>query len=54
MAAAETIRSLDPNVQAITDELDRLGPLDDFVGLTMEEARGMVVGYTVYLPSVQK
>ena len=41
--------------QVIADELERLGPLDDFVGMTMEEARGDVIGYVVlYLPLVQK
>lgn len=34
--------------QDITAERARLGDLDDFVGPTMEEARGDLIGYTVY------
>ncbi|HSM56234.1 MAG TPA: VCBS repeat-containing protein [Candidatus Sulfomarinibacteraceae bacterium] len=40
--------------QAIAAERDRLPPPDDFVGMTMEEARGVVVGYDVYLPAVRQ
>lgn len=37
--------------QLIADELNRLGPLDDYVGLTMKEAKTRVIGYpNVYLP----
>jgi len=31
-----------------------LGDLDDLVGLTMQEARGLVIGYAVHLPIIQK
>ncbi|MFW5941484.1 MAG: hypothetical protein ACOCXI_06765 [Chloroflexota bacterium] len=40
--------------QTIAAERDRLPPPEDFVGMTMEEARGMVVGYDVYLPAVRQ
>lgn len=40
--------------QAIADERAKLPPLASFVGLTMAEAQGLVVGYTIYLPSTQK
>jgi len=40
--------------QDITAERARLGDLDDFVGTTMEEERGLVVGYAVYLPIILK
>ncbi|NUM46242.1 MAG: PD40 domain-containing protein, partial [Anaerolineales bacterium] len=38
--------------QAIADERANLPPLETFVGMTMDEARGAVVGYGVYLPMV--
>ncbi|MBK7916613.1 MAG: hypothetical protein IPJ94_10195 [Chloroflexi bacterium] len=38
--------------QAIAAERAKLPPFDSFVGLTMEQARGSVVGYGVYLPMV--
>ncbi|NUM49439.1 MAG: PD40 domain-containing protein, partial [Anaerolineales bacterium] len=38
--------------QAIAEERANLPPLDTFVGMTMDEARGAVVGYGVYLPMV--
>ena len=36
--------------QAIAGERAPLGNLADYVGTTMEQARGIVVGYVVYLP----
>ena len=38
--------------QAIANERARLGNLVDYVGMTMEEARGVVAGASVYLPLV--
>ncbi len=41
--------------QVITEELDRLGPLDHYIGMTMSEAREKVVGIPqVYLPILLK
>lgn len=40
--------------QAISAELARLGPLDDYAGLSVEAARGAVVGYAVYLPLLMR
>ncbi len=40
--------------QAIADERAHLGDLNNFVGMTMEEARGIVVGYGAYLPIILK
>ena len=39
--------------QLIASELDRLGPLDDYVGLTMNEAKRRAIGDPIiYLPLV--
>ena len=38
--------------QAIAEERVKLPPFESFIGMTMEEARGEVIGYAVYLPSV--
>ncbi|HNB53878.1 MAG TPA: hypothetical protein PK530_18170, partial [Anaerolineales bacterium] len=40
--------------QAIADERANLPPLETFVGMTMDEARGEIVGYAVYMPVVQR
>jgi len=40
--------------QVIAAELTRLGPLENFVGMTMEEARNVVIGWKLYLPLVLK
>ena len=40
--------------QAIAEERARLGPLDAYAGMTMDEARGIVVGYGLYLPLVAR
>lgn len=40
--------------QAIAEERAKLPPFENFIGMTMEEARGAVVGYAVYLPEVQR
>jgi hypothetical protein len=40
--------------QSIAVERARLGPLDRFVGLTMEQARGKTVGYAVNLPLISR
>jgi hypothetical protein len=41
--------------QIIADELVRLGPLDDYVGMTVKEAKSKAIGDpTVYLPLVIK
>jgi hypothetical protein len=42
-------------VETIAVERNRLPPLQDFVGLTMNEARDLVLGdYVLYLPAAQK
>jgi hypothetical protein len=40
--------------QAIAEERAQLPPLDTFIGMTMDEARGEVIGYAIYLPLVQQ
>ena len=41
--------------QLIAAELARLGPLDDYVGMTVQEAKSKAIGDpTVYLPIVLK
>ncbi len=41
--------------QLIADELARLGPLDDYVGMTVKEAKSQAIGDpTIYLPIVLK
>ena len=41
--------------QLIADELARLGPLDDYVGMTVKEAKSKAIGDpTIYLPIVFK
>ena len=41
--------------QIIADELVRLGPLDDYVGMTVKEAKSKAIGDpTIYLPIVLK
>jgi hypothetical protein len=42
-------------VETIAVERNRLPPLPDFVGLTMDEARDLVLGdYATFLPVTQK
>jgi len=38
--------------QVIAEERARLGPPEDYVGLTMAQARGIIVGYSVRLPLI--
>ena len=41
--------------QLIADELARLGPLDDYVGLTVKEAKSKAIGDPItYLPLIVK
>jgi Tol biopolymer transport system component len=40
--------------QAIHAELARLGPLNNYAGLSVEAARGAVVGYALYLPLMMR
>jgi hypothetical protein len=41
--------------QIIAEELDRLGPLDSYVGLTMKEAKKLAIGdATLYLPLINR
>jgi hypothetical protein len=41
--------------QLIAGELDRLGPLDDYVGLSVKEAKSQAIGDpTLYLPLIMK
>ncbi|HSM56233.1 MAG TPA: FG-GAP-like repeat-containing protein [Candidatus Sulfomarinibacteraceae bacterium] len=40
--------------QTIAAERDRLPPPEAFVGMTMEEARGVVVGYGIFAPMIVK
>jgi hypothetical protein len=40
--------------QVITAERARLGPPEKYVGMTMSEARGLIVGYGVRLPFVSR
>lgn len=66
MITAEQVSAVDSFLESLSDvaspalqqtiaaERDRLPPPEDFVGMTMEEARGMVVGYGVYLPAVRQ
>lgn len=38
--------------QAIAEERANLPPFDTFIGMTMEQARGEVIGYAAYMPVV--
>ncbi len=40
--------------QTIAAEHKQLGPLEDYVGLTMTEARGIVIGYSLKLPLIRR
>jgi hypothetical protein len=40
--------------QVLADERARIGPLEDYIGLTMAAARGSVVGYELHLPGVYR
>ncbi len=40
--------------QTIAAELARLGPPEDYIGMTMDEASAAIVGYGLYLPVVNR
>jgi hypothetical protein len=40
--------------QVIAEERNLLGPPEDYVGMTMTEARGVVIGYSLKLPLIRR
>jgi hypothetical protein len=40
--------------QVIAEERNQLGPLEDYIGMTMTEARGVIIGYSLKLPLIRR